>query len=245
MKHAAFTLVELSIVLIIIALIIAAALTGGSLVRTYQIRALVTQVNEIETATTAFFERYNALPGDFADGQQVWGTASCPTSGPTCRGNGDGLVDTSAPGGEAYVFFMHLSLAGLIDGRYHGYNLPKVKFHDTYMGLRRFGGPYSGTPLFSKRGTALHIGFRTSSLTYLPLINAFSGQEMYEIDLKMDDGVAYTGKVYGYSQDQNGSYAFGPTTGCPAYSAGTTTRDYNKADNTPTCLFTYWMQNGF
>jgi prepilin-type N-terminal cleavage/methylation domain-containing protein len=76
-----FTLVELSIVLVIIGLIVASVLTGQDLVAAATVRSLVQQKDTYDTAVFSFRAKYNALPGDGA-------TPSLAA----CSGNGDGKL---------------------------------------------------------------------------------------------------------------------------------------------------------
>lgn len=132
-----FTLVELSIVLIVIALLAATITVGKSLIQTAKIRSLISQMREIEIATNTFIENYGALPGDFADAQKVWGSSACPIASPQCPGNGDGQVGfiLGGNGGEMHTFFTQLGLADLIDKKYNGSSLPETRFKKIYMAV--------------------------------------------------------------------------------------------------------------
>ena len=68
-----FTFIEISVVLILIALIIASTIAGKSLIQTSQIRDLITQINQIEIGVNSFQDRYNAIPGDFDNAYAVLG----------------------------------------------------------------------------------------------------------------------------------------------------------------------------
>lgn len=63
-NKSAFTLIELSIVLVIIGLIIGGILTGQDLINAATIRAQVSQISEFTTAVNTFKVKYNYLPGD-------------------------------------------------------------------------------------------------------------------------------------------------------------------------------------
>jgi len=60
----AFSLIELSIVLIIIGLIVGGFLAGTALVKNAELRAIMTEAREYSVAVRAFFAQYDALPGD-------------------------------------------------------------------------------------------------------------------------------------------------------------------------------------
>ena len=59
-----FTLIELSIVLVIIGLIVGGVLVGQDLIRAAYIRAQISQIEKFNTAVNTFYGKYQALPGD-------------------------------------------------------------------------------------------------------------------------------------------------------------------------------------
>jgi prepilin-type N-terminal cleavage/methylation domain-containing protein len=129
-----FTLIELSIVLIIVGLIVGGILVGHDLINMAQIRATVGQIEKFNAAINAFHEKYNGLPGDlhyentaafgfftFAD------TAGGGNAGARGYGDGNGVIEsTDTVGaeeltkgiGETIVFWRHLSEAQLVEGMY-------------------------------------------------------------------------------------------------------------------------------
>src|SRR6478736_3210874 len=94
-----FSLVELSIVLVILGLLTGGILAGQSLIRAAELRAVGTEYGRYATATQTFRDKYLALPGDFKDATRFWNrlnsNADCVTSSSTtvgspgvCDGNG-------------------------------------------------------------------------------------------------------------------------------------------------------------
>ena len=61
---AGFTLVELSIVLVIIGLLIGGILVARSMISTAKVQSFVRQIGQFDTAIENFRTRYNSLPGD-------------------------------------------------------------------------------------------------------------------------------------------------------------------------------------
>jgi prepilin-type N-terminal cleavage/methylation domain-containing protein len=95
-KESGFTLVELSIVTVIIGLVVAGVVAGSSLTRQAQLRKAVTQVNQIKAAYNSYMLQYNALPGDHNQATNYWGTAGdCTAVDPsvtaTCNGDGNNI----------------------------------------------------------------------------------------------------------------------------------------------------------
>jgi prepilin-type N-terminal cleavage/methylation domain-containing protein len=59
-----FTLIEMSIVLVVIGLIVGGVLVGQDLIRAAYVRAQISQIEKYNTAVNTFYGKYQALPGD-------------------------------------------------------------------------------------------------------------------------------------------------------------------------------------
>ncbi len=135
-KQRGFTLIEMSIVLVIIGLIVGGVLVGQDLIRAAGVRATVTQIEKYNTAVNTFRTKYNnQLPGDIdaTDAAQFGFAARGTCSGETpCYGEGDGngiiegvygdaaYANGAYQGtGESAMFWVDLSQAGLIDGGFN------------------------------------------------------------------------------------------------------------------------------
>ncbi len=64
-KKSAFSLIELSIVLIIIGLLIAGITGGASLIKSSELRAAMSEARAFATSINGFYTQFGALPGDF------------------------------------------------------------------------------------------------------------------------------------------------------------------------------------
>src|SRR4051794_22872184 len=109
-----FTLIELSIVIIIIGFLIAGISTGTQLIREAKMHHIVNDFNNISIAFKTFKSVYGAAPGDITNATIIWPLAS------TADGDGNGLVDYGGPQDEETYVFQQLSLAGFIPGAYVG-----------------------------------------------------------------------------------------------------------------------------
>lgn len=65
-KPSGFTLIELSIVLVVIGLLVGGVLVGRDLVEIARARALMSQLGQYEVAYNTFRVKYNCIPGDCA-----------------------------------------------------------------------------------------------------------------------------------------------------------------------------------
>lgn len=140
-KNRGFTLVELSIILVIIALIVGGIVVGQSMIRSAKMQSVVSDVEAYKKAAITFRDKYRSLPGDFSTATSLWGTASgtpptitatdTPTT-TTMNGNGDGFIGDAATSTpidmvsstnlyqEQLRVWQHLANAELIPGRYTG-----------------------------------------------------------------------------------------------------------------------------
>jgi prepilin-type N-terminal cleavage/methylation domain-containing protein len=132
-----FTLLELSVVIIIIGLIAGGIMVGRYLIRTAELRAVISEIEKFETAVQAFQLKYGCTPGDCPIATNFWGTdpGGCPSHDPfrdykpkaaTCNGSGDGTINNyedpayNTYAEEMFRFWQHLANAGFISGSYTG-----------------------------------------------------------------------------------------------------------------------------
>lgn len=112
-KHSGFTLVEISIVLVIIGLILGAVmLNSAGIIGNTKTTSTVSLIKDLSGAVNDFKSRYHYLPGDLPKASSdITGI----TSGAACdKGNGNGLIDD--PTNEIPCVATHLVLAGFIKG---------------------------------------------------------------------------------------------------------------------------------
>jgi prepilin-type N-terminal cleavage/methylation domain-containing protein len=130
-----FTLIEMSIVLVIIGLLVGGILMGRDLLRQAEIQPFMTETDKYSRLALVFKEKYQYLPGDMPDATSLWGIqagatgnddicyGSASTTQTTCNGNGDGMITTghtNTGGHEMGRFWQHLANAGYISGQYTG-----------------------------------------------------------------------------------------------------------------------------
>jgi prepilin-type N-terminal cleavage/methylation domain-containing protein len=128
---AGFTLIELSIVLVIIGLIVGGVLVGQDLIKAAEVRATISQVEKFNTAVNTFYGKFGYLPGDVP--QTVATQFGLPARGSYCcsgiSGNGNGYIDGmgayygssgSSECGEPLMAWVDLTIGGnLIEGAFN------------------------------------------------------------------------------------------------------------------------------
>jgi prepilin-type N-terminal cleavage/methylation domain-containing protein len=126
-----FTLIELSVVLVVIGLIVGGILVGQNLINAAALRAQITQIEKFQTATNTFREKYGYLPGDMPAQPAAQFGLGARGAYPG-EGDGNGIIEgnqynTATPAngmvlctGETIMFWVDLSAAHLIEGSYQG-----------------------------------------------------------------------------------------------------------------------------
>jgi prepilin-type N-terminal cleavage/methylation domain-containing protein len=221
-----FTLIELSVVLVIIGLIVGGILVGQDLIETAGVRAQVSQIEKNQASVNTFRTKYNCLPGDCANAADFGFVARGPNRG---QGDGNGLIEgysawfgTENPGtyesaGETSVFWVDLSAAQLTDGSFTTATMndytgsPLLSVSDIMPAGKTSGASY--VYVWSDN-SANYFGLADITLLGWSVPWAVPGvrvSEAYYIDSKIDDGLPQTGNVtakflnYGYQQGGGGN----------------------------------------
>jgi prepilin-type N-terminal cleavage/methylation domain-containing protein len=216
-----FTLVEMSIVLVILGLIAGGIISGQSLIRSSQLRSVSTDIARYSAAAENFRTKFGATPGDFKSAESYWGSATtCPgtfatpsTDEATCNGNGNEVLEaTAARSNELVRFWQHLADAKMIEGQYTGVSLSGVystlgTLPGTNVPASKLGkAGYSVYPIgyFATEsdpnyyagdyGNALYLGTNNST-TAVANYYALKPVELWNIDAKMDDGLPGYGVI--------------------------------------------------
>jgi len=223
-----FSLVELAISIIIIALLIAGISSGSKLIEQAEMRAFISEMQDWRRDFQQFKEVYNAKPGDFRSASSFF--SNCASGGAgniNCNGNGNGLIeiDNAAAaqypgvdfGGEMRRVFRHLNLSGIntvggkaaIPSNFSFTNIastsndyPKLSNGRTIAitsTSNTIGDGITMNVSTPFSGTSTQGGFVL--LDKNPQPGSISPLKAFQIDQKIDDG-AYVG-----------SQAFGATTG--------------------------------
>jgi prepilin-type N-terminal cleavage/methylation domain-containing protein len=231
-SQSGFTLVELSIVLVIIGLIVGGVVGGNSLVQSAKLKNTVSQFQKFQISYNMFKDKYDAMPGDITTATSYWGTSPyyCNAVLGSCNGNGDNKVTAWTL--ELRTFWIHMVDAGLLPRLNEDpWNsdlskaMPKSKIRKgTFLAMN--------DQLSGKNVTALSIMLSEMYADGIPWVAVLTTQEASDIDRKMDDGFPASGKYI----TQNGRDPNNHTVGLTTCLTGT---NYNFATQTPACVSYY------
>ncbi len=210
-----FTLIELSIVLVIIGLIVGAILVGQDLINAAATRAQIAQIEKFNTAVHTFQGKYGYLPGDMPDPYATnFGFVSRGAN--AGQGDGNGIIagyQGSAYGlaetyGETVTFWRDLNTAGLIYGNFNTANetggsspvtatsTPALSaiFPQGKLGQGNYIYVYSGS--FNDTNYYGLSALTNVTAGIVPYSSpALTPVQAYSIDKKIDDGLPQSGNV--------------------------------------------------
>ena len=214
-NRAGFTLIELSIVLVIIGLIVGGILVGQDLIRAAEVRSTVSQMEKYKSAVNTFRTKFDGIPGDMTQASAGYFNLFTLTSATTVgQGDGNGLIEGGAAGavlpvGETLVFWRHLSEANLVDG-----SLGNVGNSIIVAATGLVTGNVTTTgqsfPVSKLSGLNLFIAYAASGINYFQIMpiasvttapaytfgsNGITPTQAFNMDNKLDDGQPNTGTV--------------------------------------------------
>lgn len=205
-KSSGFSLLEMSIVIIVIGLILAAIMKGHLVVDVAKNRALISQINNYKAAVGSFYAKYNAFPGDFIEASIYW------TGDNTANGNGDGKISFQNDVGtyEGYQAWQHLSNENMVNLLLLGTQTNGIALLDVDVPRSKAGGGYFFDYNILTQSNVLVLGapLAPSGADYpmrLALEGSLTPKQAYEVDIKMDDGLPLEGAVF--SSEASGGVA--------------------------------------
>ena len=212
LRISGFTLVELSIVLVILGLLVGGVLAGQSLIHAAQLNKQLNEWEQFQVNVNAFKLKYLCLPGDCENASAFFPGAQNGNGNQRIESTGSVFWTTS----EASYIFQHLLAAGL--GNLNGNAVwavapvPGVEIGKMYIGsgdtfwwITTPVQPPSGTGPFIPSGrnyiaTAVATnGTEFRAFKHDPPYNQEYGalftQDAYSIDRKVDDGMPVSGRI--------------------------------------------------
>lgn len=204
-----FTLVEISIVMIIIGLLIGGTFGGMKLIENMQVNKTVQDLKAIESAALTFKDTYGRLPGDMPN--TAARLPNCTVAPCATGGNGNRRVDPSGMSSiyspitsadEQFTFWHHLQASDVVNlsvqnstDMSFGTGQPeipiggglRIAYRDFLVGVAPAGArPTTGNMLFSAASDSPSGGYGGTPI-------ADCGQQIGRVDAKMDDGLPFTG----------------------------------------------------
>lgn len=235
-RKSAFSLIELSIVLIIIGLLIAGVTGGASLIKSSELRSVITESRSWSVAVNSFYNQFDDLPGDYAS-----------TIGSQAGGDADGTIEydsgdaSDVTDHETRNAWRHLAATNILDTSviYSGISTAtlasaadpganSLSSFGVYVPASKIGSAgwdfdynttsthnvvvLTGTIGTSSSGNSLVNGTEIST-------GAITPTDGLSLDSKYDDAVANAGNIRAVEPGSNSCFT---TT---AYDTTTTTKD--------------------
>jgi len=267
-----FTLIELSIVIVIIGILMGGIVLGGQVLHASKITKLSSEISEISRAFLMFQETYNAFPGDYngpgstnlKKNGVVDTTPTCSDTTPypyqdysiwpaICPGNANGFL----AGGESNYARNHVVYDGFLPIQYTQRDLAVTETVDNNTKVwGTFPTKVGGIDASSNNFFWLyreHVNPNSAPTPDQVTFNSerFNGIEMYfpspkiafEIDQKLDDGKPLSGKVGKPWWDWPCYNPTGSATDADASTAESTYQSYPINSDVGKCILFYDLSN--
>ncbi|WP_413207177.1 type II secretion system protein [Rhodospirillum sp. A1_3_36] len=188
-----FTLIEMSMVLVLIGLILGGVLKAQQLIDSTRLKMTIGEWESTRAAFSIFRDRYNALPGDFDEASTYLANAAIR------NGDGDGVIGSadlsmgSSYDAESSRAWEHLTYGNFLTGVKldggAGQDQSVLPAKLSGLSLVVIHGTFGDTA-----GTGHWLRLQ-DSVSGAPTRNALSGAQAREIDTRYDDGNADTGHI--------------------------------------------------
>lgn len=196
-RQRGFTLVEMALVLVIIGIILAGILNAQSMIESSRAKDFVTIIEDIRSATTYFKQRYRYLPGDLpAPATDITAVPALVAGTGGTIGNGliegaiaaaTGLATAGSEVAEAPWQLFNAGFIGKVNG---GAAAP-----DTQRRLSTIYGAVHMASAATANGLVAGFTAANPAARNAILFQNLTCEIVTEIDNKIDDGVATTGRA--------------------------------------------------
>lgn len=184
-RPSGFTLIEVALVLIVVALLIGGILKGVELFQSSRVRTIATTATSVQSAYFAFFDRYGHVAGDW----NAVGASNAIGEPVNGGGNDSGRLDTPGldPWTESNAFWEQMAKSGFIIGVYQGAAVePNLSNQLTPMNVVQ-------RPMIIGRTTDFEGAI--SLRRHIIVGRGLSAGLLRELDVKLDDGEPHRGDV--------------------------------------------------
>lgn len=186
-RQTGFTLIEITIVLVIIGLLLGGVIKGQELINNAKVKNLAADFKNTLLLIHAYQDKFQALPGDDI-------AATVNVSASASNGNGNGNIDGNwndivpASGAiESVSFWQSVRLANLATG--------STKTSDANFLPKNSLGGRLGVQSNSETNSPIKNGTETIRGTYVICSAGISGQLAKQLDRVLDDGDTASGSV--------------------------------------------------
>lgn len=223
-----FTLLELSVILLIMALLAVGISLGKDVLDSSKNRSLIQEVQEFRTSILTFRTRFQAFPGDMSD-------ATTYLSG-VANGDGDELIEWNTGSGtphEGPQAFLHLQTADLLSSDITlsgqgGTAVINTNIPPSVITGAGYSVNYFTSILSNAENTGHYLLLGGESTTGFNLTPVLGTEDAHTIDNKMDDNRPKTGRVL--AQDPGNSTC--------------TANTYDISNSVPACYVLYFKFEG-
>jgi prepilin-type N-terminal cleavage/methylation domain-containing protein len=245
-SHVGFTLIELSIVLVIIGLIVGGVMVGKDLIKSAEIRKSINSLEQVNTAVNTFKMKYGCVPGDCTNTTSLFSGISA--------GNGNGYIDNWSLESLAAVDSLRAAnllsdaLVEITSGTplYNGSHY--IRGHNNswsylyYADLYSVGGGAVTPSVPAVLSSAQLFGTTITWTNWINVTGCFNGEavsanDASRIDQKLDDAIPQTGKFIAFdAKDVNGTCS-----GYPGRCWNTGQNSYKNSEYAG-CRIIYYLQ---
>ena len=201
-----FTLVEISIVMIIVGLLIGGVFGGMKLIDNANIQKTVQDLKAIESAALTFRDTYRALPGDIRTPNTR--ISNCTVAPCATAGNGDRVLGIATWSGaiintdENFTFWHHLQAANLLQMDFRnttdmnfGEGQPSAPIIDGYRVVNITTNLWGCANVADFRASLTLTNTSNAALNVAPATSALSCRVLSILDRKADNEDPHTGKI--------------------------------------------------
>jgi hypothetical protein len=201
-KSSAFSLIEMSIAIILIALIVVGIVGGSRIIKNAKISGVISEMSNYSTDTNAFYDRFEQYPGDFNMANSMF----VDDDNDINDGDNNGLIgNIDFSEDESAGFFHHLRLAGIIlTIPFTGVavaNAENVIIDENYPGTR-----FSNDTFYYVASDSVDGKYKKNNRIIIAStagsdIGSLTPQDAESLDNKIDDRKPLTGKVIAHNMD--------------------------------------------